>query len=74
MKRIHTILLFLTTIFCLQSQNMVVESFSLLPQDLTANVQGTSRFDQNTRKNAALIKIETTQKGFVFEGGSLGFV
>ena len=53
---------------------MVVESFSLLPQDLTANVQGTSRFDQNTRKNAALIKIETTQKGFVFEGGSLGFV
>ncbi|MBR5241314.1 MAG: hypothetical protein IKW05_05200, partial [Muribaculaceae bacterium] len=53
---------------------MTVESFSLLPQDLTANVQGTSRFDQNTRKNAALIKIETTQKGFVFEGGSLGFV
>ena len=74
MKRIHIILLFLTTIFCLQAQNMVVESFSLLPQDLTANVQGTSRFDQNTRKNAALIKIETTQKGFVFEGGSLGFV
>ena len=74
MKRLHIILLFLTTIFCLQAQNMTVESFSLLPQDLTANVQGTSRFDQNTRKNAALIKIETTQKGFVFEGGSLGFV
>ncbi len=74
MKRLHIILLFLTTIFCLQAQNMSVESFSLLPQDLTANVQGTSRFDQNTRKNAALIKIETTQKGFVFEGGSLGFV
>ena len=74
MKRFQIILLFLTTIFCLQAQNMTVESFSLLPQDLTANVQGTSRFDQNTRKNAALIKIETTQKGFVFEGGSLGFV
>ncbi|MBR5324034.1 MAG: hypothetical protein IKV14_04365, partial [Muribaculaceae bacterium] len=74
MKRIHIILLLLTTMFCLNAQNMTVESFSLLPQDLTANVQGTSRFDQNTRKNAALIKIETTQKGFVFEGGSLGFV
>ncbi|MBR5323603.1 MAG: SUMF1/EgtB/PvdO family nonheme iron enzyme [Muribaculaceae bacterium] len=74
MKRIHIILLFLTTIFCLQAQKISVESFELLPHDLTANIEGSSRFDPNTRKNAALIKIETTQKGFVFEGGSLGFV
>ena len=74
MKRIHTILLFLTTIFCLQSQNMVVESFELLPHDLTANIEGTQRFDQNTRKNAALIKIETTAKGLHFDGGMIGLV
>ena len=74
MKRFQIILLFLTTIFCLQAQKISVESFELLPHDLTANIEGSSRFDPNTRKNAALIKIETTQKGFVFEGGSLGFV
>ena len=74
MKRLHIILLFLTTMFCLQAQNMVVESFSLLPQDLTANIEGSSRFDQNTRKNAALIKIETTAKSLHFDGGMIGLV
>ena len=53
---------------------MVVESFSLLPQDLAANIEGSSRFDQNTRKNAALIKIETTVKGLHFDGGMIGLV
>ena len=75
MKRVYTIIVLIFTILLgLQAQNISVESFSILPHDLTANIKGTSRFDQNTRKNAALIKIETTQKGFVFEGGSLGFV
>ena len=74
MKRFQIILLFLTTMFCLNAQNMVVESFSLLPQDLAANIEGSSRFDQNTRKNAALIKIETTVKGLHFDGGMIGLV
>ena len=74
MKRIHIILLFLTTIFCLQAQKMSVESFELLPHDLTANIEGTQRFDQNTRKNAALIKIETTAKGLHIDGGMIGLV
>ena len=74
MKRIHIILLFLATIFCLQAQNMTVESFELLPHDLTANIEGTQRFDQNTRKMAALIKIETTAKGLHFDGGMIGLV
>ncbi|MBR5324150.1 MAG: PEGA domain-containing protein [Muribaculaceae bacterium] len=66
--------LLLLSVSLLAQDKISVESFELLPQDLTANIEGTSRFDPNTRKNAALIKIETTQKGFVFEGGSLGFV
>ena len=74
MKRIHIILLFLTTMFCLNAQNMTVESFSLLPQDLAANIEGSSRFDKNTRKMAALIKIETTAKGLHFDGGMIGLV
>ncbi|MBR5241384.1 MAG: SUMF1/EgtB/PvdO family nonheme iron enzyme [Muribaculaceae bacterium] len=74
MKRFQIILLFLTTIFCLQAQKMSVESFELLPHDLTANIEGTQRFDQNTRKNAALIKIETTAKSLHFDGGMLGLV
>ncbi|MBQ7494243.1 MAG: hypothetical protein IJT75_00520 [Bacteroidaceae bacterium] len=41
--------------------------------DLTANTHGTSRQDQNG-ETAALIRIVTTEKGFSFEGGSLGIV
>ena len=74
MKRIYTILLYLMIVFCLNAQNMVVESFGLLPHDLTANIEGSSRFDQNTRKMAALIKIETTAKGLHFDGGMIGLV
>jgi formylglycine-generating enzyme required for sulfatase activity len=41
--------------------------------DLTANTAGTTVMDQNGQK-CALIKVETTQKGFTFDAGSLSVV
>ena len=52
---------------------MSVLSFRLLDNDLTANTRGTSEMDQNG-ETAALIKIVTLEKGFTFDGGSLGIV
>ena len=46
-----------------------VISFKLLETDLTANTRGTQKLDQNGEK-AALIKIVTPEKGFLFNGGS----
>jgi formylglycine-generating enzyme required for sulfatase activity len=54
------------------AQQMAVKSFRLLENDLTAQVYHT-KIDQNGHK-AALIKVETTQTGFEFDGGSLGIV
>lgn len=53
------------------AQGITVSSFKLLPNDLTANTNGTEVIDQNGEK-AALIKVVTTQMGFTFEGGALG--
>ena len=53
--------------------NMKVASFQKLESDLTANTYGTSRTDQNG-ETAALIKIVTPERGFTFDGGSLGIV
>ena len=53
------------------SQKMAVESFQLDETDLTAIQHGTIVLDQNGEK-CALIKIETTHKGFSFDTGSLG--
>ena len=50
-----------------------VMSFKLLEKDLTANLYGTQKLDQNGEK-AALIKIVSMEKGFRFDGGSLGIV
>ena len=50
-----------------------VSGFRLLETDLTANTRGTEKRDQNGEK-AALIKIVTPEKGFLFNGGSLGLV
>ena len=50
-----------------------VLGFRLLETDLTANTRGTEKRDQNGDK-AALIKIVTPEKGFLFNGGSLGIV
>ena len=55
------------------AQNMEVTRFRLLDTDLTANTHGTSRLDQNG-ETTALIRIVTLEKGFTFEGGSLGIV
>lgn len=54
-----------------QAQNIVVKSFRLAEQDLTANLEGTTVIDQNGLK-CALIKVETTQTGFTFDVGMLG--
>ena len=66
-------LLFLFVTFCegLFAQSISVASFKLLPNDLTANTNGTEVLDQNGEK-AALIKVVTTQTGFTLEGGALG--
>ena len=55
------------------AQNINVTSFKLLENDLTANTTGTIERDQNGEP-AALIKVVTTQQGFVFDGGMVGVV
>ena len=73
MKRI-TILTLLCAFFVLSTQaQMKVVDFKLLETDMTANTQGTIKRDQNGEK-AALIKIQTPERGFTFDGGSLGIV
>lgn len=57
----------------LSAQNISVKDFRLLETDLTANTAGTMKRDQNNEV-AALIKIVTTETGFVFDGGMLGTV
>ena len=57
----------------LSAQNISVASFKLLENDLTANTTGTMERDQNGEA-AALIKVVTTQQGFVFDGGMVGIV
>lgn len=71
--------LFILTALCLtvtlgvMAQGMKVVEFKLLETDLTANTRGTSKMDQNG-ETAALIKIVTPERGFIFDGGSLGIV
>ena len=55
------------------SQNLAVESFTLAPTDMTANLAETMVRDQNGEV-CALIKVETLQKGFTFDVGVLGVV
>ena len=55
------------------AQNMTVESFRPLENDLTAITNGTMEFDQNGNV-AALIKIVVSGTGFTFDVGSLGIV
>ena len=55
------------------AQSISVKSFQALPTDMTASSLEGKRIDQNGEV-AALIKVMTTEKGFVFEGGSLGIV
>ena len=72
MKRIYVALvLFLLSWLCVDAQNIAVQSFYLAETDLTANTPGTMVQDQNDDV-CALIKVETTQKGFTFDVGVLG--
>lgn len=57
----------------LWAQGIEVVGFRLLDTDLTANTRGTMKKDQNG-ETAALIKIVSPEKGFSFNGGSLGIV
>ena len=65
-------LLIILTLFplCLTAQNISVASFRSLPNDLTARITAPV-IDQNGEK-CALIKIKTTQTGFVFDGDMMG--
>lgn len=55
------------------AQNIKVTKFGRLERDMTANTHGTQKLDQNGEK-AALIKIQAPDRGFTFNGGSLGIV
>ena len=72
MKKILSILILtLSCIAGVQAQELAVQSFVLAETDLTANTPGTIVKDQNGNV-CALIKVETTQKGFTFDVGVLG--
>ncbi|MFP4449112.1 MAG: PEGA domain-containing protein, partial [Bacteroidales bacterium] len=72
MPRKHLIftLLFVIIAFTGKTQNISVKSFKALPGDQTARVHEPVK-DQNGEK-CALIKVVTTQEGFIWEGGTLG--
>ena len=74
MKRLLT-LTAIVLAFTVQAmaQGMKVVEFKLLENDLTANTRGTEKMDQNGERSA-LIKIQTPERGFTFDGGSLGIV
>ena len=73
-----TVLSLLLTIFAVadsfsQSQSITVTDFRHLETDMTAKTAGTMEKDQNG-ETAALIKVVTTQTGFLFDCGSIGVV
>ena len=73
MKRFTLLIFFIVSICGAFAQNISVKSFKALPMDLTASSLEGKRIDQNGDV-AALIKVVTTETGFVFEGGTLGIV
>ena len=78
MKQIISTLSFLVLLFVAlpasaQNPEISVASFRELETDLTANIAGTSKIDQNGQ-TAALIKVVTTERGFNFDAGVLGIV
>lgn len=72
-KNLLLIFCFAVTALPALAEGISVISFNLLETDLTANTFGTQKLDQNGDK-AALIKIVTPERGFLFNGGSLGIV
>ena len=73
MKKLLLFILILLFSAMLSAQNIVVESFVHLEMDLTANLEGTTVYDQNGEK-CALIKVRSNPpaKGFSFDVGQLG--
>lgn len=71
MKKILLSLLFSLATLVAMAQSMSVASFRYDEKDLTANSAGTMKYDQNGDK-CALIRIQTTEKGFAFDVGVLG--
>ena len=66
-------MLFVCFALAASAQEISVSSFRILESDLTANTKGTMESDQNGEV-AALIKVVTTEQGFVFDGGMVGIV
>lgn len=75
MRKRFVLFLAALTVACIEiaAQTFSVESFKLLDNDLTANTYGSIEYDQNGDV-AALIKVITTQTGFVVDGGMMGIV
>ena len=73
LRRLFAVLSLLLCLTWANAQNISIKSFKLLPTDLTANLEGTKEIDQNG-ETAALIKVITTETGFVFDVGMLGIV
>ena len=76
MKKLFTLIVLSLFFVALSAQNgggLAVSEFRLLNDDLTANLHGTMVYDFNGEK-CALIKVETTQRGFSFDVGALGVV
>ena len=71
LNRTISVLLFFVICTCLQAQDISVSDFYYDEKDLTANKAATIVEDQNGDK-CALIRVQTTQKGFHFDVGSLG--
>ena len=73
-KYILATVLLLLSAFSLRAQDKIaVSEFYLNVHDQTANMEKTMKRDQNGNV-CALIKIQTTQKGFSFDVGVLGIV
>lgn len=72
MKSVFMTILLLLAILQAGAQEIQVESFKLLQNDLDAKVHHPKN-DQNGKK-AAIIKVVTPEKGFSFDVGSLGVV
>ena len=73
MKKLAILTFLLFAFTAAFAQSISVKSFKALPMDLTASSLEGKRVDQNGYV-AALIKVVTTETGFVFEGGTLGIV
>jgi hypothetical protein len=73
MKKAILILFLFVVWLGARAQTIGVKSFRALPTDMTASSRDGKRIDQNGEV-AALIKVVTSERGFIFEGGALGIV